>query len=303
MISIILAFVVSSMLSGGSYMIVRSRSRKLTLQAFYAEHRMRNFDEVRVPVEVTSEFLGVVRRRLASWGGRLSQTRNMAGPIERIDAMCELAQVNTTGAIWIVQTMVAVVVSIPLAIFLMAITQVAPLLLLPVMVGAMLYTRLSRKARSRRTRIQQQLPSIMALMAAAAAELTSLDGARGIMNWICMTVDDDVTQLFHALQVKAVANRQPLEDVFEEAAIRLGIPEFSILAETFLLFHKAGRGLRDAFVNMATNWREEQARELEAAMARKTFMATVPLVLFDIPALLLILLTPAAFTIVHDIVG
>lgn len=301
--SIFLAFVVGAMISFGSYMIVHSRSRKLTLASFYEQYPMRSFAEGKLQIESTAILLDGIRRRLAKIGARLASNKNMVGPIERIDALCELAQARSTGAIWMTQTLIVVAISVPVAIFLMMESGVLPVILLPAVLGFGLYANLKRKADKHRARMQQQLPSIMALMGAASEQLTSLEGSRGVLNWTCMTIDDEVTQLFRKLQIRSVAENVHLENIFEDAADRLQMTELGLLAETFALYRKTGRGLREAFINMANTWRKEQERTLESSMARKTFLATVPLVLFDIPALLIILLTPAAFTIIHDVMG
>lgn len=299
--TIFLAALISVLVVGGSALLVGGRSRRLTLDAFYREHPRRAFADVRLEMKLSSWQRWLMGSRLNRVGVRLANNRRLRGPINNIEALAETAGVPISGPLWLMQTAILVVFAAIGGAIIASVTQVPIFYLLPVGAGFFAYSRLSRQARQRRQRIQSQLPSVVFLMASAAEARTNLDGESGVMAWAIQRIDDDVTKLFRLLVSRASAHGVPLENTFEEAAERMNIPELMEMAKTFAVFHEGGRGLAPSLRDMAHAWQQEQGHLLEASMGTKSFLAIVPVVLLDLPALMIIIMTPAAMNVIGDL--
>lgn len=298
------ALLASFLLSAGTYLIVAFRSRRMDLDTFYRLHPIKAFSEVEVREENLlwwETVLEAIKLRRAAFS--LVRNKRMRGPVERAGDLCLMAGEDITGEMWILQTVLITLASVGVAVVLAIFSGVMALVLAPVLVAFYQYSSLSRKASKRRSHIQQQLPSILALMAAAAAQIGALEGRGGVMQWIINTVDDDTTALFRDLLREASARRTSLEIVFDEASLRLKIEQLASLAQIFAIYHEAGRGLREQFEQVANDWRLDMERKLEASMGRRNFASMVPMILFNLPALMLIILTPAIINVAHQLFG
>lgn len=285
----------------GVWLLTRGRYRRLTLREFYDLHRDREFYEVAVGKVGRFGALEAPRRALVARVAKILERRSFAQALAWIELQLEIAGTNQSAAGWATLMILKAIGSLIVTIILIVVTSTPILILLPFAYTILSIRNLKSKADKRKAKLRRLLPPVLNLMAAASVSLTQLDGARGVMNWSVMTIENDATAVFKRLMIESSARHDSLEDTFDRYAARWDLKELATLAQIFRLFHKSGRGLRDGFANAAQTWQEEQERVLELGMGRKIVAATLPLVIFDIPALLLLLLAPAAFQLAADL--
>lgn len=302
MIAILLLSVATGLFGAvGVYLVTAGRFRRMTLLGYYTTHPQVPFNEVKMRRKA-GEQLKYEMNQFDWMVEQLFRQRNLHSLAAHLDVMTEMAQIPLSGSLWLAKTLILRGgLTLILGLLMAYLSGIPAFALLPVVILTFSYFQLKQKAQIFRNRIQRQLPPTLALMASASDALTNLDGDNGIMGWTVRTINNEVSQLFRRFIVEAAARGVMLEDVMDYYANRWHILEFGLLAQQFALYHKYGRGLKDAFLEMANDWQVDQNQALEVSMGQRVFATTIPVVMFDIPALMMILLTPAAFMIFKNL--
>lgn len=89
-------------------------------------------------------------------------------------------------------------------------------------------------------------------------------------------------------------------EAFQDMAVRVQLPELSLLVAAINQADRLGTGIADALKAQATNLRERNIRIAREAAAKLSVKMVFPLVLFVFPALFIVILGPAIIAVIES---
>ncbi len=90
---------------------------------------------------------------------------------------------------------------------------------------------------------------------------------------------------------------------YQNLATRVPLPEFSIFTQTLSQSEKYGTPFATAIRTLIRDQRADRLLRVEEKAARLPALMTVPLIFFIMPAIFVVLVGPAALTIIDNIIG
>lgn len=147
--------------------------------------------------------------------------------------------------------------------------------------------------RQRRTKIRAELPGILTVMVALARVAPSFDSPNGVLPSTVRLVEGEATDLLYDVMLEASSTNVLIEDVMEQLGMAWELPTLERIAAAVRLARVHGVGLADSLASMAQKMADEQEEGLTAAANTAAVTGIIPVVIFDIPGGLLLVLFPA----------
>ena len=168
---------------------------------------------------------------------------------------------------------------------------------LPSLIGfylpdAWLHLRIGR----RKKRIQQGLPDALDLMVVCAEAGVGLDAAVSRVGEEMKLSNKPLSEEFTLLNLELRAGKQR-QEAFRNLAARIDLEDVRSLVSLLIQTERFGTSIGKALRVHSDSMRTKRYQKAEAISAKVPVKLTVPLVLFIFPALLLVVMGPAAISV------
>lgn len=148
---------------------------------------------------------------------------------------------------------------------------------------------------SRRARIKAELPGLLILMAAMARVAPGFDSPGGILPETVRMIDGDASNMLYDLMLESGSQGVPVEDLMERMGNDWDLVVLDRISSSVRLARSAGTGLAEQFAGLSARMTGEQEQEISTKANTSAVTGVIPIVIFDIPAGLLLVLFPAFY--------
>jgi len=160
-------------------------------------------------------------------------------------------------------------------------------------VPAVWWLRVSSRLAEVRREVEAEVSMVLVVAASVARSTSGLDGPRGLLPYLISEIDCTFCDLLHEAVIDASARGVMVEEVLEEMGAIYRLSVLVTVAGAFRAWRRQGVGLGRAMASAANAVMETQLSDaLRRTYVRNT-VSVLPVAIFDLPALLLLLLTPA----------
>ena len=195
---------------------------------------------------------------------------------------------------------------VPIAAFLIA--SLVPMhrgfwmVLLPGITYLLPDITLRRIIRVRRQKIARSLPDAVDLLVICVEAGLGIDQAVGRVSQELHVSHPEVTEEFVQVNLEQRAGKRRLM-AWQAMAERADLPEVSSFVNMLIETERFGTPIARALSTFANGMREKRGQLAEELAAKTTVKIIFPLVLFIFPSIFIVLLGPAALTLMHNFVN
>ena len=159
---------------------------------------------------------------------------------------------------------------------------------------------LRRIIRVRRLKIARSLPDAVDLLVICVEAGLGIDQAVGRVSQELHVSHPEITEEFLYVNLEQRAGKQRLM-AWQAMAERADIPEVSSFVNMLIETERFGTPIARALNTFANSIREKRGQLAEELAAKTTVKIIFPLVLFIFPSIFIVLLGPAAITMMHNL--
>ncbi len=158
---------------------------------------------------------------------------------------------------------------------------------------------LRRMIQMRRKKIARSLPDAVDLLVICVEAGLGIDQAVGRVSQELHVSHPEVTEEFVQVNLEQRAGKQRLM-AWQAMAERVDIPEVSSFVNMLVETERFGTPIARALNVLANGMREKRGQLAEELAAKTTVKIIFPLVFFVFPSIFIVLLGPAALTLMHN---